>query len=118
MKNSKTFFILVILISSFVLTIYGAVLGFREFDISNTLYTTWFFVFSVAIAYWANADAINKNELWGLDWPFYAFMFWPIVIPYYLCKTRGIDGLIQFLGFVTIYLAPFLGNLMSYFYLS
>ena len=116
MKNSKTTFILVLLISSLVLTIYGAVLGFRAFDISNNLNASWNIVFAITIAYWAHSDAIDKNELWGFDWPFYAFMFWPIVIPYYLCKTRGIDGLVQFLGVLTIYFGPFLGNLIAYFY--
>jgi hypothetical protein len=116
MKDRKRVFILVLLVLSLALTLYGVLLGLREFEISYNLYASWNIIFAVTIAYWAHADALNKKEYWGFDWPFYAFMFWPIVIPYYLCKTRGFDGLVQFLGVVAIYQGPFLGNLIAYVY--
>ena len=47
-------------------------------------------VFFSLIAYWLNVDSRERQipRVWDLG--FFLFLAWPVIVPYYLVKTRGI----------------------------
>jgi hypothetical protein len=48
------------------------------------------------------------------DLGFFLYLAWPIVMPYYLIKTRGAKGLLVMLGFVAAYVgAAIIGIILS-----
>jgi hypothetical protein len=38
---------------------------------------------------------------------FLIFLIWPLLLPIHLVKSRGIEGLVLFVGFVGVYVAPY-----------
>jgi hypothetical protein len=50
----------------------------------------------------------------SLDLGFFLYLAWPVVMPYYLVKTRGAKGLLIMLGFVAAYVgAAIIGIVLS-----
>ena len=84
-------------------------------DASDTL---WAILYSVLVAVWATKEP--KQESFQAPFEFGAFLYfaWPIVLPYYLVKTRGIEGLVLFIGFVGMYAMPFVSGLVAYVYIA
>ena len=81
---------------------YGAYLGAQlEFPGAVT------FLFTVgmlwAVGWWLRRDSHRRGVLSVYDLGFFLYLAWPIVMPYYLIKTRGVKGLIVMLGFVSAY---------------
>jgi len=67
-----------------------------------------------AIGWWLRTDSRRRGVLSVYDLGFFLYLAWPIVMPYYLVKTRGAKGLLVILGFVTAYVgATLLGILLS-----
>ena len=67
-----------------------------------------------AIGWWLRTDSRRRGVLSVYDLGFFLYLAWPIVMPYYLVKTRGAKGLFVILGFVTAYVgATLLGILLS-----
>ena len=40
------------------------------------------------------------------------FLMWPLIVPYYLLKTRGARGLVLIVGFVGSYVVAFILSLL------
>ncbi|KLV08937.1 hypothetical protein ABT56_01660 [Photobacterium aquae] len=110
--------IIFLLFLSINYTIVQVILNTNGEVVSDTSDSLWGFIFAISIAIWAKKEAAIKN--YGPPFNFGAFMFfvWPIILPHYLIKTRGSDGIIMYLGFLGIYLMPFLSGLVAYVYLA
>lgn len=90
--------------------------GLAEQDVSATTDLLWIFVFAALVAIWTTKEP--KFKIFSPPFEFGAFVYflWPVVLPYYLCKTRGSEGLVLFVGFVALYYIPFLSGLLAYVY--
>jgi hypothetical protein len=92
---------------------YGAYLGAQfEFPAAATLLFTvglpW------AVGWWLRTDRRRRGVLSVYDLGFFLYLAWPIVMPYYLIKTRGAKGLLVMLGFVAAYVgAAIIGIILS-----
>jgi len=92
---------------------HGAYLGARlEFPGTVT------FLFTVgmlwAVGWWLRTDSRRRGVLSVYDLGFFLYLAWPILMPYYLLKTRGAKGLLIILGFVGAYLgAALVGIVLS-----
>lgn len=73
----------------------------------------WAQVFALLAALWAQSDARSQRRNEGFHFGLYVFLLWPLVLPWYLLKTRGIRGLPVFLGLGAIYVAPLLLGLVA-----
>ncbi len=52
---------------------------------------------------WFMKDSKKYNIDWAFDMGFFLYIFWPIFIPYYLFKTRGLKNAVIFtFGFVIL----------------
>jgi hypothetical protein len=83
-------------------------LALRGVAPSEGLGLLWRLSFSLFTVYWIRADRVTR----GMREPFFefdAFVFfgYPLVVPYYLFRTRGIAGLAGGLGFWILDFLPF-----------
>lgn len=79
--------------------------------------TDYFFVFSIGflIAWWVKEDML-KRKLFGLfDFQAYVCGGWPLILPYYLIKTRGWKGILYTVVFFTLFMAPYLLATIIYY---
>jgi hypothetical protein len=52
------------------------------------------------IGWWLRTDSRKREFRWVYDMGLFLYVAWPIVLLYYLLKTRGARGLLVILGFV------------------
>ena len=66
---------------------------------------TYIFAFGMlwAIGWWLRTDSRRRGVLAVYDLGFFLYLAWPVVMPYYLVKTRGAKGLLAILCFVIAY---------------
>jgi polyferredoxin len=66
------------------------------------------------IGWWLRTDSRKRGVVWVYDLGFFLWIAWPLVMPYYLVKTRGAKGLLVILGFMGAYVgAAILGIILS-----
>lgn len=90
------------------------VFGLQEQDVSETTDLLWMFIFAALVAIWTIKEPKFKTFNPPFEFGAFVYFLWPVVLPYYLCKTRGSEGLVLFLGFVALYYTPFLSGLLAY----
>jgi len=92
---------------------YGAYLGAQlQFPEAVT------FLFAIglvwAVGWWLRTDSRQRGVLSVYDLGFFVYLAWPVVMPYYLIKTRGAKGLLIMLGLVAAYVgAALIGMIVS-----
>ena len=64
------------------------------------------------IGWWLLTDSRKRNVALVYDIGFFLYLAWPLVMPYYLIKTRGLRGLFVVLGFCGAYLGASLAGIM------
>jgi len=55
------------------------------------------------IGWWLRTDSRKHGVAPVYDMGFFLYIAWPLVMPYYLVKTRGAKGLLIILGFAGAY---------------
>lgn len=90
------------------------VLGLKEQDVSTTTDFLWMFVFALLVAVWTTKEPRFKEFCPPFEFGAFMYFLWPIILPYYLYKTRGSEGLILFVGFAALYYIPFMSGLLAY----
>lgn len=114
MEKATTYLSVTIIVLSLVFSAQQFYMGLHEIESTDSLYMLWMYLFTVLIAMWCDRDKIGRG--WPYEYGFFMFIFWPFVLPYYLVKTRALDGLVMFVGFVAFYLLPDLTWYIGYQY--
>src|SRR5262245_20585369 len=66
------------------------------------------------VGWWLQTDSRKRGYALIYDMGFFLCIAWPIVMTYYLLKTRGAKGLLIILAFVGVYVgAPIVGAIAS-----
>jgi hypothetical protein len=89
----------------------------KEQNLSEYTDFLWSVVFALLIALWTSNDAKSKDLYIPYEYSYFAFIFWPFVLPYHLIKTRGTEGFLMFLGVLVLYFLPFISGLITWAYL-
>jgi hypothetical protein len=85
-----------------------------QLDLPPAVPLLYWIGFLWAVGWWLRTDSRKRNVAVVYDLGFFLYIAWPIVMPYYLVKTRGAKGLLLILGFVVAYAgAAVLGILVS-----
>ncbi|MEH6542493.1 MAG: hypothetical protein V7721_01000 [Porticoccaceae bacterium] len=84
--------------------------------VSDSTQSLWGILFVIVTIVWAMADSETNEFDKPFDFGFLMYIFWPIALPYYLISTRGIEGIVLFFGFISIWLGPWLAGLVAYTY--
>ena len=75
----------------------------------------WFLVFSVLITLWSRTDKVYPVTRATGEYSYLLmFFFWPIVLLYHLVRSRGVEGLMLYLGFASTYMAPYIAQLLAW----
>lgn len=77
-------------------------------DFQDYLFWTW--LFPTVAATWVISDARQRRRSPPYDFGTLVFLAWPLVVPIYLLKTRGLKAIFSFLvigGFAALYLLEF-----------
>ena len=110
-----------IVIGLFIVSImYGIleiVVTLKEQTTSEATDFLWQVFFALVIAFWTKNDAISKDLYTPFEYSYFVLIFWPFVLPYHLIKTRGTEGLLMFLGVLSLYFLPFICGLITWAYL-
>ncbi len=56
-----------------------------------------------AVGWWLRTDSRKRGVAVIYDLGFFLYIAWPVVMPYYLVKTRGAKGVLVILGFIAAY---------------
>ena len=77
----------------------------RGIEASGAFRLLTYLGFLVLMGYWVQKDS-RRNAAWRVwDLGFLMYLLWPLVVPYYLIKTRGAKGLVPIIGILGTYLA-------------
>jgi hypothetical protein len=67
-----------------------------------------------AVGWWLRTDSRRRRVLSVYDLGFFLYLAWPLIMPYYLVKTRGAKGLLVMLAFAAVYVgATILGMVLA-----
>ena len=55
------------------------------------------------VGWWLRQDSRLRSVTSVYDLGMFLYVLWPLIMPYYLLKTRGTRGLLVILGFVVAY---------------
>jgi len=92
---------------------YGAYLG-AQLQFPQGITLIYLIGMLWAVGWWLRTDSHRRGVLSVYDLGFFLYLAWPIVMPYYLLKTRGAKGLLVILGFVVAYVgAAIVGLVLS-----
>jgi hypothetical protein len=78
----------------------------------------WTFEFRLLLTWWVHAD--RRARSFGVPFEFDAFVFWawPVVVPYYLYRSRGGRGLLLALSIWELYRVPYWAGMLVHFILK
>ena len=93
-------------------SIFAGIAASQEVELSESTQMLWWFVFSILAAVWLKNDIVERGSETSRQYPhFVLFLFWPLLLPWHLVATRGLEGLVLYLGFVALYAAPYVVEL-------
>jgi len=106
MKSLSSFSVLIILLLSILLCVVESMLNVQGKEVSAYAQRTWDIVFLIFTMLWVYYDSERKDFDRPFDFGLFIYVFCPIVLPWYLVKSRGIEGMILLVGFIGLWLAP------------
>lgn len=66
------------------------------------------------IGWWLLKDSRRHGFKWVYDIGFFLFVAWPLIMPYYLFKTRGIKALLTITIFLAVYVGAYMIGALAY----
>jgi hypothetical protein len=66
------------------------------------------------IGWWVLKDSRRHGFKLVYDMGFFLFIAWPLILPYYLFKTRGIKALLTILSFLAVYVGTYVMGVLAY----
>lgn len=70
------------------------------------------------VGWWLRQDSRGRGVRWVFDMGLFLYIAWPVVMPYYLLKTRGAKGLLAILAFVGAYVGALFAGAVLYVLLT
>ena len=115
--NKKSLTLGGLLLMGLATTVVEVLLNSKGEVVSDSTQAVWGLASIILSIIWAIADSESYDFDKPFDFGFLMYVFWPIAMPYYLYKTRGADGFVLFIGFVGVWLGPWLAGLVAYTYI-
>jgi hypothetical protein len=107
-RSLQLWIIVVVLIISAAYSALGAVAAWRGKELSESTGMLWLFVFSVSVTLWSRNDERYPVTRSRGDYSYLLmFFFWPVVLLNHAVRSRGVEGLVLYLGFLGVYFAPY-----------
>lgn len=114
---NKAIFVIILLFVFFA-SLVNVYFVLHDSDWSDRTYALWNFSIAILFAVWAVKD-IEKSGSKYLDLGYLYFAAWPVVLPFYLVRSRGLEqGLTMFFGFLLLSVLPWVSGLVAYVYFT
>jgi hypothetical protein len=94
-----------------------SVLMVHDLDALATTQLLWRFEFNLLLTLWVRADRQARGFRVPFEFDAFVFFGWPIVVPYYLYRTRGGRGLLLGAGIWGLQIVPSLTAQLVHFVL-
>ena len=95
---------------------YQVYMELHDISVSMQLVNVWNITFCILIAIWAIQDSKSINIPRRSSYGLIMLVIWPILLLYHLASSRGIEGVVIYIGAWALYLAPFFLGLTAYSY--
>lgn len=89
---------------------YGIYLA-REIDPPPAFTLIYSIGFLWIVGWWLLTDSRKRGVAWVYDMGLFLNIAWPLIMPYYLVKTRGAKGLLVIVAFVVVYIGSALAGM-------
>jgi hypothetical protein len=66
------------------------------------------------MGWWLQQDSREHRFKWVYDMGFFLYIAWPVILPYYLFKTRGLKALLTILIFLAVYFGTYIMGVVIY----
>ena len=86
----------------------AAVYTLAEIEPSPMVVLFWTFGPVLAVILWLQKDGQRTGVGAVQDWGFFAWLAWPVVIPWYAFKSRGRTGWRLLLGLIALISSPYI----------
>tara|TARA_R110001599_G_C12250064_1_gene659484 strand:+ start:2785 stop:3114 length:330 start_codon:yes stop_codon:yes gene_type:complete len=93
-------------------------LNLKEETVSASTDLAWALFFVILVSLWVQRDSQGKDFDKPFDFGLFLYLFLPFLLFYYLVRTRGFEGVVTYLGFLSIYWLPWLLGWVAYAYFS
>lgn len=112
--NKQVLFIIFLVI--FTQTVHGFYAIYEKSPPGAFVLIGYFLMFWL-VGDWFMKDSKKNNVSWVFDMGFFLYLSWPLLIPFYLYKTRGFKSAAAVtLGFVLLYFGIFFISGFSFYY--
>ena len=116
MSISKNWHLVTLIILTMGMGFVEVVSGLKGYEASSSTHMLWGFSFLFLVAFWVTADSKRGDFEAPFELGFLVYILFPITLPWYLISTRGADGVLMLLGFLLLYLGPWLAGVVVYVY--
>lgn len=113
---SQKTIVIIVSVLSLLLTMVSTYVIYMGEVISDLTVVIWSAVFSLLMALWTSLDARARKLYKPFEYSFFVCLFWPLVLPYHLVKTRGHEGFLMYAGIFALYLLPFFVDIVTWAY--
>jgi hypothetical protein len=104
--GSASIVLIALIVLTAIYTIGLSVLWAQGFGPTERIQFLWTFGFQLILSLWVRADRHARSFSTPYDFDAFVFFAWVIVVPYYLCRTRGARGLLVAAGIFALLMAP------------
>ena len=66
------------------------------------------------IGWWLLKDSRKLGVEWVLDMGLFLYIAWPLIMPYYLLKTRGVKGILAIIVFIGVFVMAAMAGIGLY----
>jgi len=115
---NKSIYIYLFFVFALGMTLVECLAALKGEEVSGGTHVLWGFVSLLLTALWANEDSKTSEFEKPFEFGFLIYMLWPILFPWYLYKTRKAEGLMMFIGVLSLFYGPWLAGLVVYVYFT
>lgn len=101
---SRSLVLLVVLTAIF--SVGSSVIAWHGMPVPRETGMLWSLAFQLILACWVRIDRQVRGFRATYEFDAFVFFAWPVVVPYYLYKTRGRRGLVLAVGIGALSLMP------------
>lgn len=90
----------------------------REAELPPAFSLLYSLGFLWVVGWWLRRDSRALGVVWVFDMGLFLYIAWPVIMPYYLLKTRGAKGFLAILAFAGAYVGALFAGAMLYILLT
>jgi hypothetical protein len=103
-----------IVFSTISICLYSILIGLKDAEPNEYLWKFWSTAVALLVAYWVIQDARLRSIGSPYTNGFLLVFLWPILIPIYAFKSRGVRGTWFIFGLAVVFMAPSISYVLGY----